>query len=161
MQAQAPCWWHIHGCHSTWTSVFFCFVPSDCAEVLRGIRVQYRVFFSVYDMQDLARSGVAGKVTAPWDVGFKCSNCNGEFVPLARHAKDCYHRHAKYKLLHSKGTPFANPSSSKSLSFAARADMSTGILRHHDGANIPPHFLQILQVSILGMSIICITKTWY
>ena len=78
--------------------------------------------------QGRARSGgVAGKVTAPQDVGFKCSNCNGEFA--SRHAMDCHRRHPS-----SIGTECANPRSSKSMSFTARADMSTGILRHHDAA---------------------------
>jgi hypothetical protein len=41
---------------------------------------------------------------------------------------ECHRRH-----ITSLGTPCADPSSYKSLSFTGRADMSTGIRRQHEG----------------------------
>ena len=66
---------------------------------------------------------------APQAVGYKCLNCNGEF--LSRHAMDVHRRHPS-----SSGTPCTDPSSFRSLSFTGRADMSTGILRRHDIATL-------------------------
>jgi hypothetical protein len=61
-------------------------------------------------------------------VGFTCINCNGIFD--SRWSMACHRRH-----INSQGTPCADPSSMKSLSFAAseRADASTGTLRQHPG----------------------------
>ncbi len=59
-------------------------------------------------------------------VGFTCINCNGIFD--SRWSMACHHRH-----VNSQGTPCADPSSMKLLSFTERADTSTGILRQHPG----------------------------
>ena len=79
----------------------------------------------VHCMQGCARV----KANAPQGVGFKCAHCNGEFG--SRRAMDCHRRHTT-----KVGTPCADPRSFKSLSFAGRADMSTGILRQHDAGTL-------------------------
>ena len=62
---------------------------------------------------------------APQAAGFKCLNCNSEFG--SRRGVECHRRHTA-----SIGTPCADPSNHKSLSFTGRAGMSTGILRQHN-----------------------------
>ena len=61
-------------------------------------------------------------------VGFTCINCDG--ILDSRWSVACHRRHATSK---PEGTPCADPSSLKSLSFTERADKSTGILRQHPG----------------------------
>jgi hypothetical protein len=61
-------------------------------------------------------------------MGFTCRNCNNIFD--SRRSMECHRRHVT-----SQGTPCADPSSYKSLSFTGRAsaDTSTAILREHAG----------------------------
>ena len=80
-------------------------------------------------MQGRIRGREGAKANATVALGFKCTNCNGEFA--SRRAMDCHRRHTA-----SVGTPCADPGSYKSLSFTGRADMSTGILRQHDAATL-------------------------
>jgi hypothetical protein len=71
---------------------------------------------------------VRASANATQVVGFMCCNCDGIFD--SRRYMDCHRSH-----ITSLGTPcaLADPSSYKSLSFTGRADMSTGILRQHEG----------------------------
>ena len=59
-------------------------------------------------------------------VGFTCINCDGIFD--SRWSVACHRRHAR-----SQGTPCADPSSMKSISFTERPDTSTGNLGQHPG----------------------------
>ncbi len=69
------------------------------------------------------------KANAPQGLGFKCINCSGEFS--SRTAMDCHRRHQT-----SIGTPCEDPEQYQSLSFTPRADLSTGILRHHPAGTL-------------------------
>ena len=69
------------------------------------------------------------KANAPQALGFKCINCSGEFS--SRTAMDCHRRYQT-----SIGTPCADPEQYQSLSFTPRADLSTGILRHHPAGTL-------------------------
>ena len=69
------------------------------------------------------------KANAPQALGFKCLNCSGEFS--SRTAMDCHRRYQT-----SIGTPCADPEQYQSLSFTPRADLSTGILRHHPAGTL-------------------------
>ena len=69
------------------------------------------------------------KANVPQAVVFKCIHCSGEFS--SRTAMDCHRRHQT-----SIGTPCADPEQYQSLSFTPRADLSTGILRHHPAGTL-------------------------
>ena len=77
---------------------------------------------------------------APQGLGYRCAHCNSEFA--SRPAMDCHRRHPT-----SVGTPCADPTNSKSMSFTARASVSSSILRQHDtlgAAAIPTYCMFIL-----------------
>ena len=95
--------------------------------------------FPCHCMQGRIRGRECAKANATVPLGFKCGHCNGEFA--SRCAMDCHRRHAT-----SVGTPCADPSSYKSLSFTGRADMSTGILRQHDAATLGERI--IVQITV-------------
>jgi len=58
-------------------------------------------------------------------LGYRGAHCISEFA--SRPAMDCHRRHPN-----SVGTPCADPNNSKSMSFTARASVSSSILRQHD-----------------------------
>ena len=67
----------------------------------------------------------------PLSLGFKCAHCGSEFESRAGMAQ---HRRNRLYV----GTPCADPSNSKSMSFTARGDHSAGILRQHDTLGVLP-----------------------
>jgi hypothetical protein len=57
-------------------------------------------------------------------LNFKCINCNGEFSSLRSY--NIHRRHPK-----TQGTPCSEESSKSEVTFAGRANLTTGILRQH------------------------------
>ena len=81
---------------------------------------------------------------APQALGYRCAHCTSEFD--SKTGMDCHRRHPT-----SQGTPCADPENSKSLSFTARANVASSILRQHDtlGATaIPAHCMFILLLYV-------------
>jgi hypothetical protein len=77
------------------------------------------------------RGKPSGPKQLPLSLGFKCANCSREFDTRAGMAQ---HRRCSS----SVGTPCADPSNSKSMSWTARGDHSAGILRQHDTLGVLP-----------------------
>ena len=61
-------------------------------------------------------------------LNFKCKNCNGEFASLCSYNIHRLHQKARR-------TPCSEESSKSEVTFAGRADLTTGILRQHSLAN--------------------------
>ncbi len=72
-----------------------------------------------------------GPKRLPIALGFKCTECRGEFD--SRHAIDVHRRH-----IASVGTPCADPRNHKSMSMTERDDQAAGILRQHDTLGVLP-----------------------
>ena len=90
-------------------------------------------------------------------LNYKCINCNGEFLSL--HAYNIHRRHPK-----TQGTPCSEESSKSEVTFASRANLTTGILRQHSlakakrgeflyGCNFSVnriiHIMQIIMIIII------------
>ena len=85
------------------------------------------------------RGKPSGPKQLPLSLGFKCAYCMGEFDSRAGMAQ---HRRCSS----SVGTPCADPSNSKSMSWTTRGDHSAGILRQHDTLGmLPIHALFLLR----------------
>ena len=125
MQARHPCYWVLERDAVVLQSRVG-FVSSDCVAAICGGRVPVPAcppwpskYFQMQHRMPVARASAEA-------VGFKCSNCDGIFdsrIAVAFHR--CH--------VSCQGTACADSSSIQSLSFTGRADMSTGILRHHPG----------------------------
>ena len=61
-------------------------------------------------------------------LNFKCKNCNGKFASFRSYNIHRLHRNAR-------GTPCSEESSKLEVTFAGRADLTTGILRQHSLEN--------------------------
>ena len=72
-----------------------------------------------------------GRKRLPISLGFKCAQCKSEFESL--HSMDIHRRHSSLV-----GTPCADPSNSKSISFTERGDQFAGSLRQHDTLGVLP-----------------------
>ena len=95
-------------------------------------------------MRPANREMPAVKRSAPLALGYRCAYCTSEFD--SKTGMDCHRRHPT-----SLGTPCADPENSKSMSFTARANVASSILRQHDtlGATaIPAHCMFILLLSV-------------
>ena len=77
------------------------------------------------------RGKPSGPKQLPLSLGFKCAYCMGEFDSRAGMAQ---HRRCSS----SVGTPCADPSNSKAMSWTTRGDHSAGILRQHDTLGVLP-----------------------
>ena len=92
-------------------------------------------------MRPANREMPAVKRSAPLALGYRCAYCTSEFD-----SKTGMDWHPT-----SLGTPCADPENSKSMSFTARANVASSILRQHDtlGATaIPAHCMFILLLSV-------------
>ncbi len=110
----------MHSCFSRRLVLFAATVLQQFTEGLCQSLSTRRHFTRMHSMQ------VRASANAAHAVGFMCCNC--DCICDSRLSMECHRRH-----ITSLGTPCADPSSYKSLSFTGRADMSAGILRQHDG----------------------------
>ena len=87
----------------------------------------------------------------PQALGYRCAHCTSEFE--SKTGMDCHRLHPT-----SQGTPCADPENSKSLSFTARANVASSLLRQHDdtlGATAidQPTFHVYITMFILSLSV--------
>ena len=140
---------HIH-CHATDQSVamhsirgvsilLFVFFLMPVSEILASIgpleEIHNKLKSSHSMRRGTGRGAGRGKPDGPKrlpiSLGFKCAHCMSEYE--SRHAMDIHRRHST-----SVGTPCADPSNHKSISFTERGDQSAGILRQHDTLGVLP-----------------------
>ena len=87
----------------------------------------------------------AGQLSNTQALGFRCLHCSSEFE--TRHGMQCHRRNQS-----SAGTGCADPRNSTSVSFTARASISSSILREHAflGAYILMHTEVVINRRIQG-----------